>query len=51
MTYPVLDWTPRHEDVKESGGLAPCILNLSTREEFSGQLHVPNAVPPGRSHQ
>jgi hypothetical protein len=27
----VLNWAPRHVDVRGSGGIAPCILNLGTR--------------------
>jgi hypothetical protein len=30
-TYPVLNYEPRHEDVRRSGGIAPRILNLGTR--------------------
>jgi hypothetical protein len=26
----VLNYAPRHEDVWESGGIAPCVINLGT---------------------
>jgi hypothetical protein len=31
-----------------SGGIAPCILDLGTKMEVSGQLHAPAALPPGK---
>jgi len=33
-------WAPRHEDVWESGGIAPCILNLGTRWRWVTGLDV-----------
>jgi hypothetical protein len=31
-----------------SGGIAPLILYVGTRLEVSGQLHTPDALPPGK---
>jgi hypothetical protein len=32
----------------ESGGIAPCILNLGTKMEVRGMLHATAALPPGK---
>jgi hypothetical protein len=31
-TYLLLNYTPHHEDIQGSGGIAPHILNLNTRQ-------------------
>jgi len=44
-TYPAPNETPCHEDIWGSGGIDPCILNLSTRLRWSGSL--PGHFTPG----
>jgi len=43
--YLVLNQAPHHEDVWVNRGIAPCILNFSTRQ-VNGQLHALIASPP-----
>jgi hypothetical protein len=43
----------KHNSMKTywgSGSIAPRILDLGTRWEVSGQLHVPAALPPGKEN-
>jgi len=42
---PVLNYLQGLENFYESGGVAPCIVNLGTRR-MSGQLHAPVALCP-----
>jgi hypothetical protein len=43
----VLNYAPRYERVLRSWGIAPRILNLSTKVRLSGQ-HASTALPPGK---
>jgi hypothetical protein len=45
-SYPVLNYAPSHEDVREGGGIAPRIFNLGNRWECSASR--PGHLPPGK---
>jgi len=44
----VLNQVPRHEDMGESGRIAPRIPNLYIGLEYCGELQAPAALPPGK---
>jgi len=46
---PVLNQVPRHEDIGESGGIAPHILDLSTRWRWAVSFTPPSLYSQGKN--